>query len=87
MTIASLAGGRYRPIVQSLAEGARSLTDRRADDPREVALVDKPEIGREPGQTLLPVGQAIEGDRDPNPIPELAEGHPGRSRKDLCAMF
>ena len=42
-----------------------------------MALVDKPEIGGEGGEVLVPVGQTVERDRDANSVPEVRERHPG----------
>jgi hypothetical protein len=36
-----------------------------------MALIDKPEFGREAGEIRVPVGQTVECDRDPNSIPKL----------------
>ena len=49
-----------------------------------MALIDKPKIGREDGEVLVPVGQTFECDRDPNSIPKLRERHPRGSRKDAA---
>jgi hypothetical protein len=35
-----------------------------------MALIDKPEFGREAGEILVPVGQTVECDRDSNSIPK-----------------
>jgi hypothetical protein len=62
----------------------KALTGVGPDDPREMALIDKPEIGRELGQILVPVCQTFECDRDPDSISKLRERHPSRSRKDAA---
>jgi hypothetical protein len=59
------------PISQSVSERAQPLTGIGAHDPREVALINESEIGREDRQILVPIGQAFECDRDTNSIPKL----------------
>jgi len=51
------------------------------DDPREMALIHKTEIGREDGEILVPVGKTLQCDRDPNSVAKLRERHPGGSSK------
>ena len=67
-----------------MSERAQPLTGIGAHDPREVALINKSEIGREDRQILVPVGQAFECDRNANSIPELRERHPGDSGEDAA---
>ena len=71
------AGFESARRTQSLSELAQSLTRRGADNPREMALVDEPEIGGEEREVLVPVSQTVERDRDPNAGPELGERRPG----------
>jgi hypothetical protein len=78
------AGFESAERAQSLSEFAQSLTGVGADDPREMALVDKSEIGGQEGEILVPVGQAVERDRDPYSVPELRERHPGDLGKDAA---
>jgi hypothetical protein len=59
------------PISQSISERAQALTGVGAHDPREMALINESEIGREVRQILVPVGQAFKCDRDANSIPKL----------------
>jgi|GEM_PF-3848482 len=49
-----------------------------------MALIDKPEVGREDGEILVAFCQTVECDPDPNTIPELRERHPSGSRKDTA---
>ena len=67
-----------------MAKRAQALTGVRANHPREMALIDKSKIGGEDGETVVPVGQTFECDRDANSIPELRERHAGDSGEDAA---
>jgi hypothetical protein len=67
-----------------MPEPAQALTCVCADDSREMALIDETKIGRDPSEVVIPVGQTVKRDRDPNSIPELRECHPSNLGKDTA---
>jgi hypothetical protein len=71
-------------ISQTMPEPAQALTCVCADDSREMALIDESKIGRDDSEVVMPVGQALERDRDANSIPELRECHPSNLGKDAA---
>src|SRR5919197_5453673 len=71
-------------ISQPMSEHAWALTGVGAEDPREMALIDESKIRRKYAEMLVPVGQTIECDGDPDAIPELRERHAGDAREDAA---
>ncbi len=67
-----------------MTQRTKSFVGVRADDSREVALIDKAEIDSDGREIPVPVRQALERDRQADAIPELRERHPGGPGKDAA---